>query len=955
MKAALLRIFVCGFFALFASAPYANSADPQPAYPPATPFLHIETGMHAARINGVDVDAAERYLVTASYDKTARIWDLRTGKLLQVLRPPQGNGGEGQLWAIAISPDGATVAVGGYTGPSAGIQSVYLFDRASGALLRGISELPNGINHLAYSPNGRYLAAALHERYGIRVFRSPGYTLAAQDTDYGDTCYWAEFDRAGRLVTASYDGFIRLYDASLKLIAKKKAPGGKRPYSARFSPDGNKVAVGFSDNTSVNILSGSDLSFVSAPATPAGGGNLETVGWSRDGAILYAAGTYRGVSGLIEIATWQAATDKPVYLPASGNAIMDIRVLSQGRVAFGAFDPVVGVLDQKGRDLWRQTSEIFNYASPAGTVRLSRDGGVVQFGFFTFNAQQGWLRHVGRFELARRQISLEVSPDSSLSAPQTTGLAITGWEDTENPTLNGKTLRLEDYEMSRSLAVSPNADGFLLGSEWNIRLFDRSGSQKWQTPVPGVAWTVNLTADGRYAVAALGDGTIRWYRADSGQEVMGLFIHPDGRRWVLWTPEGFFDSSPNADALIGYHLNHGPDHAGEFVRVEQLRGLFYHPDLLAQRLKPNGADLVSAELARIGDVTAVLRSGAPPDLALLSSPESDSGGDYRLQFRVVDRGAGVGRVVYRIDGIEIEGRAAAPMGLDTVGRQFDLPPGRHVLSATAYDGSNRLESRAISAVVNVTQPDRQPSLYVVAVGISKYRDNALNQGVRFAASDAATVAARLKQQGTGLFQEVVTQVLTDAKASRANIEKTIAELAGKIRPADEFVLYLAGHGTAINGEYMFVPWNAVYSSGEALHDQSLNEERLQALLKSIPANKTLLLLDTCSAGAALAGRDPQISEKGSIERLSKLTGRVILAASSSEQMALEGYKDHGVFTYALLDGLASAVDSKGLIQVSTLADYIEEIVPNITRQRWGYEQFPMRLIQGQTFPIARKQ
>ncbi len=198
-------------------------------------------------------------------------------------------------------------------------------------------------------------------------------------------------------------------------------------------------------------------------------------------------------------------------------------------------------------------------------------------------------------------------------------------------------------------------------------------------------------------------------------------------------------------------------------------------------------------------------------------------------------------------------------------------------------------------------------------------------------------------------------MLQDKNATRDNIEKTIAEVARSIQPNEELVLYLAGHGTAINGEYIFVTWNAIYSSSDALHDQSLNEERLQALLKSIRANKRLLLLDTCSAGAAIPGRDAQITEKGSIERLSKITGRAIIAASSSEQMALEGYQNHGVFTYAVLDALSTAVDSKGLVQVTTLADRVEELVPDITRQRWGIEQFPMRLITGQTFPVARKQ
>jgi WD40 repeat protein len=58
-----------------------------------------------------------------------------------------------------MSPDGATAAVGGWTGASD--QPIYLFDRATGNLTRSIDGLPNVVHHLSYSPDGRFLAAAL--------------------------------------------------------------------------------------------------------------------------------------------------------------------------------------------------------------------------------------------------------------------------------------------------------------------------------------------------------------------------------------------------------------------------------------------------------------------------------------------------------------------------------------------------------------------------------------------------------------------------------------------------------------------------------------------------------------------------------------------------------------------------------------------------------------------------
>jgi WD40 repeat protein len=71
--------------------------------------------MHTAAITEISIDAANRFLVTASFDKTVRLWELPSGHLLRTLRVPIGEGSDGKLYAVAISPDGGTIAVGGFT------------------------------------------------------------------------------------------------------------------------------------------------------------------------------------------------------------------------------------------------------------------------------------------------------------------------------------------------------------------------------------------------------------------------------------------------------------------------------------------------------------------------------------------------------------------------------------------------------------------------------------------------------------------------------------------------------------------------------------------------------------------------------------------------------------------------------------------------------------------------
>jgi WD40 repeat protein len=90
----------------------------EPALPQTTePTLRLEVGTHSAGIWGIAIDPSNRILVTGSEDKTARIWDISgRGELLRILRPPVGAGEEGQVFAVALSPDAGTVACGGRTG-----------------------------------------------------------------------------------------------------------------------------------------------------------------------------------------------------------------------------------------------------------------------------------------------------------------------------------------------------------------------------------------------------------------------------------------------------------------------------------------------------------------------------------------------------------------------------------------------------------------------------------------------------------------------------------------------------------------------------------------------------------------------------------------------------------------------------------------------------------------------
>jgi hypothetical protein len=198
--------------------------------------------------------------------------------------------------------------------------------------------------------------------------------------------------------------------------------------------------------------------------------------------------------------------------------------------------------------------------------------------------------------------------------------------------VNGTPIKLKPYETARSLSIVPGTQHFVLGADWSLHLFDQLGQEVWPKPlaVPDIAW---LTGDGRLVVGAYGDGTIRWLRLSDGKELLALFMHPDGKRWIAWTPQGYYDASVGGDELIGWHVNHGYDQAPDFYTVSQFRDQFNRPDIVALVLKTLDVDeaVRQANTASGRKTAPVVTDSLPPVVKIVSPSDRSSVATRRLR------------------------------------------------------------------------------------------------------------------------------------------------------------------------------------------------------------------------------------------------------------------------------------------------------------------------------------
>ena len=72
----------------------------------------LDTGGHMAVVKGIAFTPDGSQLVTASEDKQVRVWDWRSGRTLRIIRGNVGPATEGQIYGMALSPNGALAGHG---------------------------------------------------------------------------------------------------------------------------------------------------------------------------------------------------------------------------------------------------------------------------------------------------------------------------------------------------------------------------------------------------------------------------------------------------------------------------------------------------------------------------------------------------------------------------------------------------------------------------------------------------------------------------------------------------------------------------------------------------------------------------------------------------------------------------------------------------------------------------
>jgi Tol biopolymer transport system component len=179
-----------------------------------------------------------RRIVTASDDKTARIWDAATGRQVVSLT---GHGD--RVWFAAFSPDDSRVVTASYD------KSVRIWDAVRGLQLAVLLGHTEPVATAAFSPDGRRIVTASDDKTA-RIWDAVTGRQLSVLSGHLDGLTSAAFSPDGeRIVTSSYDKTARIWDAITGRQRVLLTGHTARVEFATFSPGGQQVVTAADDGT----------------------------------------------------------------------------------------------------------------------------------------------------------------------------------------------------------------------------------------------------------------------------------------------------------------------------------------------------------------------------------------------------------------------------------------------------------------------------------------------------------------------------------------------------------------------------------------------------------------------------------------------------------------------------------------------------------------------------------
>ena len=472
--------------------------------------------------------------MTASFDKTARLWDVASGNEIRKFGKPPN------ITEVAFSPDGKQMLTTGLGPVRLDLENyLRLWDLASGKELRKFEGHTYAISAIAFSHDGKRIVSGSGDKT-VRVWNAATGKQLQMFGQAQPVSSLALSADEKQLLTGSENKAASLWDLAAGKVVQNIV--GKGPVKAvAISTNGKEVLVGGEDATRVyDASSGKPIrefhghgvldfptSLRSLAVAFSPDGKLAATG-SESGATLFDNTTGTELRKLVGDDEWIYS----VAFSADGNAVLTT----------GMTSPRVSL--------------------PAGTARL--------WDVKTGNEIRQFKGHEGQV------LTAALSSDGKRLFTGSTGDARL-W----NAESGNGIQRFQDLGWVRGVALTPDAKQAVTASlDGLVRFWDlANGSElrRFDTHGGGV-YSIALTRNRKRLFSANADGTVVLWDTATAEPLCSLASFPDGN-WAVWDAEDNYDASNGGDIPELYWVV-----GDKPTEVAHLKEHHYQPGLLAKRM-----------------------------------------------------------------------------------------------------------------------------------------------------------------------------------------------------------------------------------------------------------------------------------------------------------------------------------------------------------------------------------
>lgn len=845
---------------------------------------------HTGPVNNIAFTRDGRYLISGGKDGVLRLWDFATRRLINRANPSRRPGDDPRgdaINALALTPDGRWIVVGRENG---------LLLRFEFANINNSFRLPTQdeqwpVEAIAISHDGTRLVTSVvahprgdakpgdppHVDCEVEIRRLPDGALLGAKMATDNLVYALAFSPDDRLLAfAGGDAQgITLKDMRdpNKPVVEMKGQG-RSIWDVGFAADSRSIGLTHVRPDRVD------------PAPPYDGFDLH----ARTQAPLAPADLRRAVTA------WEGWSVRPVDP-------LTLEVLNAGAVRYRV------VLDPERDRRWWSYSFIPpgpGHARPAFAVGC--EAGVAFYSLDDGKRTRLYAGHSGPV------YALAPSPDGKWlvtgSSDQTARvwklagcdtLAPLGATFEKQPDGKWQAATVEPLGFADLMGLKPNdqIEMFIIGDDPPLApevFLTRVGSVPPNTPIQFMV---------RRGAEQLPLGTTR-----RDAPVLTLFLGLD-REWVLWMPQGYYETSTDGDRrYLGWHRN-GATAARptDYFAAEKFERELRQPIVLTTLLQQAdvGAALAAVAAGPARDPAVLARTDGPPVVRLIGPATRALDKPLLANAPAVTVRAVVetdGRRPIREVRVQVDGRTiGAPLVFDPPVAQLDRPlelpalSGTHRVTVAAVNdqGKERVEGFDLDSPA---PPPRTPRLAILAIGAGgPFQDSAIPT-IRFANEDAKDLSAFLSELGGQSFEQVQTYpVISGASATSRPIQDALLQVEhDTLGPGDTAFVLIEGYFLATDRGRFLIGADAGIGTPPA---KAFSADAVADLLAKVAAQgcRVVLLLDSVHDPAPKGWNRPQQEWIRGLYR----RGVITFVASNHGPGRRYFPKAHGAFVQGILD------------------------------------------------------